>query len=242
MIADLLPVDGTWWWWMYLTLNCKDVLAWSHHEPLWLLWTHYWLFHYLKCAKLFRIPQANISQISFHGAKGADAIHEVSWGWGLTSPSYYRVAFFLFRDGPLEKLWGGGRGKGNFWAAGIFFVIKFLVWIFLGHSINIFLGLIGVQEFLFHLIFPCANTFSVVRPPPPLKCSNGPSLNRKSYSVVRWRGETLPSAYLMECISSFCPMKGNLGNVCLWNPKRFSTFEIMEQIPPTKRATLSHKT
>ena len=29
------------------------------------------------------------------------------------------------RDGPLEKLWGGGVG--NFRAAGIFFVIKFLV-------------------------------------------------------------------------------------------------------------------
>ena len=31
------------------------------------------------------------------------------------------------RDGPLEKLWGG---EGNFRDAGIFFVIKFLVWIF----------------------------------------------------------------------------------------------------------------
>ena len=29
----------------------------------------------------------------------------------------------LFRDGPLEKLWGGG----DFRAAGIFFAIKFLV-------------------------------------------------------------------------------------------------------------------
>ena len=35
----------------------------------------------------------------------------------------------LFRDGPLEKLWGGGEG--NFRVAGIFFVIKFLVRIFL---------------------------------------------------------------------------------------------------------------
>ena len=31
------------------------------------------------------------------------------------------------RDGPLENLWGG---EGNFRAAGIFFVIKFLEWIF----------------------------------------------------------------------------------------------------------------
>ena len=31
----------------------------------------------------------------------------------------------LFRDGPLEMLWGGGEG--NFRAAGIFFVTEFLV-------------------------------------------------------------------------------------------------------------------
>ena len=38
----------------------------------------------------------------------------------------------LLRDGPFEKLWGGGEGgvglkvKGNFRAAGIFLAIKFL--------------------------------------------------------------------------------------------------------------------
>ena len=31
---------------------------------------------------------------------------------------------------------------------------------FLGHSMNIVLGLIGVQEFFVHLIFPCAIFFS----------------------------------------------------------------------------------
>ena len=30
---------------------------------------------------------------------------------------------------------------------------------FLGHSMNIVLGLIGVQEFFVHLIFPCAIFF-----------------------------------------------------------------------------------
>ena len=30
-----------------------------------------------------------------------------------------------------------------------------------------FLGLIGAQEFFFHLIFPCANIFFVLRTPPP---------------------------------------------------------------------------
>ena len=44
-----------------------------------------------------------------------------------------RVAYL--RDGPLEKLWGGG---GIFEPQEFFFVIKFLVWIFLGHSMNIF--------------------------------------------------------------------------------------------------------
>ena len=43
------------------------------------------------------------------------------------------------RDGPLEKLWGGGRGI--FEPQEFFFVIKFFVWIFL--------GLIGVHEFFF---------------------------------------------------------------------------------------------
>ena len=32
---------------------------------------------------------------------------------------------------------------------------------------NIFLGLIGVHEIFFHLIFRCANIFFVLRPPPP---------------------------------------------------------------------------
>ena len=41
---------------------------------------------------------------------------------------------------------------------------------------DIFLGLIGVQE-LFHLIFPFANIFFVLRrPPPPHNFSNGPSV------------------------------------------------------------------
>ena len=34
-----------------------------------------------------------------------------------------------------------------------------------------------MHEFFFHLIFPCANSFVVLRPPPPPdKFSNGPSL------------------------------------------------------------------
>ena len=41
---------------------------------------------------------------------------------------------------------------------------------------NIFLGLIGVHEFFFILIFPCTNIFFVLCPPPH-KFSNGPSLS-----------------------------------------------------------------
>ena len=46
---------------------------------------------------------------------------------------------------------------------------------------NIFLGLIGVHEFFFILIFPCTNIFFVLCPPPPHKFSNGPSLSHFSF-------------------------------------------------------------
>ena len=37
-------------------------------------------------------------------------------------------SFHELKDGPLEKLsGGGGEGRGNFRASGIFFFIKFLV-------------------------------------------------------------------------------------------------------------------
>ena len=52
----------------------------------------------------------------------------------------------VFRDGPLEKLWGE---EGNFQGAGIFLLSNSLYDFFLGHSMNIFLGLIGVHEFFF---------------------------------------------------------------------------------------------
>ena len=45
---------------------------------------------------------------------------------------------------------------------------------------NIFLGLIGVHEFFFILIFPCTNIFFVLCPPPH-KFSNGPSLSHFSF-------------------------------------------------------------
>ena len=52
------------------------------------------------------------------------------------------------RDGPLEKLWGGGGGE--FSSRRNFFLLSNSLYeFFLGHSMNIFLGLIGVHEFFF---------------------------------------------------------------------------------------------
>ena len=65
----------------------------------------------------------------------------------------YTFPYKTLRDWPLEKLWGGGELLSR---RNIFFVIKFIVWIFL--------GLIGVHEF-FHLIFPCAKIFFCTSPP-----------------------------------------------------------------------------
>ena len=68
------------------------------------------------------------------------------------------------RDGPLKMLMGGG---GDFRAAGMFFRYQIPCMIFfLGHSMNIFLGLIGVHE-IFSFNFPlCEYFFVVLRPSP----------------------------------------------------------------------------
>ena len=91
-----------------------------------------------------------------------------------------------FRDGPLENLWG--RGEGNFRAAGIFFRYQIpAVNFFLGHSMNIFLGLTGVQEF-FSFNFPLREFFFVLRPVFYLaQFSNGPSLKNLVSKDVRAR-------------------------------------------------------
>ena len=61
-----------------------------------------------------------------------------------------------FRDGPREKLWGGGE---EFESRGKFFSLSNSLYeVFLGHSMNIFLGLIGVQEF-FSFNFPLREYF-----------------------------------------------------------------------------------
>ena len=86
------------------------------------------------------------------------------------------------RDGPLEKLWGGG---GEFSSRRNFFSLSnSLYGFFLGHSMNIFLGLIGVLEFFFILFSLARIFFLYFARPLPHKFSNGPSL-RKTYLTFR---------------------------------------------------------
>ena len=49
-----------------------------------------------------------------------NARHRIGNGGGI------KAKFTIVRDGPLEKLWGGGVVR-NFPAAGTFFAIKFLI-------------------------------------------------------------------------------------------------------------------
>ena len=70
----------------------------------------------------------------------------------------------LLRDGPLEKLWGGGGFSSR---RNLFSLSNSLYEFFLGHSRNIFLGLTGVQDF-FSFNFPLREYFFLylARPPP----------------------------------------------------------------------------
>ena len=81
------------------------------------------------------------------------------------------------RDGLLEKLWGGGGGREFSSRRNFFSLSNSLYEFFLGHGMTIFHDQLTCKNF-FHLIFPCANIFLVLRPPPPTpdKFSNGPSV------------------------------------------------------------------
>ena len=68
------------------------------------------------------------------------------------------------REGPLEKIMGGG-GRGIFEPQGCFFVFKFLVRIFFRTWHEYFLGLIDVHEF-FSFNFPLREYFACTSPAP----------------------------------------------------------------------------
>ena len=92
--------------------------------------------------------------------------------------------YFCFsdlRDGPFEKLWGGGGGEGEFSSRRNFFSLANSLFEFFYVIAWIFFRINWRARIVFHLIFPCANFFSVLRPPPPPdKFSNDPSLKKVS--------------------------------------------------------------
>ena len=78
-----------------------------------------------------------------------------------------KVDFAITKGGPIRK-WGV-VGVGNFRAAGILFRYQIPCMIFLGHSRNIFYGLIGVYEFFsFNFPLQLREYFFVTSPPPPI--------------------------------------------------------------------------
>ena len=59
----------------------------------------------------------------------AEITQESLW-LAIPVPSSGSSFLLLVKDRPLEKLWGGGRGRGIFELQELFFGIKFLVLIF----------------------------------------------------------------------------------------------------------------
>ena len=129
-----------------------------------------------------------------------------------------QLALSHFRDGPLEKLWGG---EGNFRATGIFFPGQIpCMNCFLSYSMNIFLGLIGVQEF-FPFNFPLREFFFCTSPAPPI-----------SFLMVRplyTRRTTINfeiSGYIKYCNAIFWETEG-LGEECVKTMQIVSCLELM---------------
>ena len=92
-------------------------------------------------------------------------IVQCNWSFEQAGPESWKGTNILKQLIKGRTLWGGGGG-GNFGAAGIFFVIKFLVWIYFRRRHEYFLRINCCAWNFFHLIFPCMNIFFVLPPPP----------------------------------------------------------------------------
>ena len=114
-----------------------------------------------------------------------------------------------------------------FEAQEFFFVIKILVWIF------------------FHLIFPCANIFFVLGPPPPHKFFIGLSLI-KTRTRRAWKGFWLvcfsrfQELFLLELISCWVHLPKGWTNVVYFSVKICENFANYQNIFK-KHAHLVHK-
>ena len=105
------------------------------------------------------------------------------------------VSILYNKGRTIRKIMGGGI----FEPQGFFWLPNSLYEFFLGHSMNIFLGLIGLHEF-FPFNFPLREYFfgaSAALPLPAYKFSNGPSLTlRVSFMTRKTDNRPLASFFL----------------------------------------------
>ena len=75
----------------------------------------------------------------------------------------WKKIYLQIEHGPLVKFWEGGWGI--FQLQEFFFVIKWLLWIFLGHGMNIFR--VNWREWIFFFYFSLSRIFFLFLPYPP---------------------------------------------------------------------------
>ena len=78
------------------------------------------------------------------------------------------VSILYNKGQTIRKIMGGGGGEEFSSRRDFFFLLSNSLYeFFLGHSMNIFLGLIGVHEFFFSFNFPLREYFFCTSPPLP---------------------------------------------------------------------------